>query len=496
MTGPLVVIGDVMLDVDLVGRCERLSPEAPVPVLSDLEEHRRPGGAALAALLAARCSATRPSPRRVVLIAPFADDDAADTVAALVGEQVEVIPVAWHGRTPVKTRIRIGDHPVARLDAGGDPGPVGRVPDLAKQALSGAAAVLVCDYGRGATSDPELRAAIAEAAGRVPVVWDPHPKASPPVAGCALVTPNESELSGFAQAIGSRPSGPGGTWRGVSARAMASRWQARAVAVTLGARGAMLCLGDNAPLMVRGAELRAVDTCGAGDSFAAAAALALAEGCLPSEAVAFAVAEANRFVEAGAASAVRIAPVDRAPVDPGPVDPGPVDPGPVDPGPVDRAPRPAGGVAELVRRVHARGGVVVATGGCFDLLHAGHIAALEAARALGDCLIVCLNSDDSVRRLKGPERPLQPQGDRARVLRALTCVDEVVIFDGDTPADVLRQIRPDVWVKGGDYTGADLPEADVLAEWGGEAVIVPYLKGRSTSELVELAAGAGKPTSR
>jgi rfaE bifunctional protein nucleotidyltransferase chain/domain len=153
-------------------------------------------------------------------------------------------------------------------------------------------------------------------------------------------------------------------------------------------------------------------------------------------------------------------------------------------------------VAELVRRVHARGGVVVATGGCFDLLHAGHIAALEAARALGDCLIVCLNSDDSVRRLKGPERPLQPQGDRARVLRALTCVDEVVIFDGDTPADVLRQIRPDVWVKGGDYTGADLPEADVLAEWGGEAVIVPYLKGRSTSELVELAAGAGKPTSR
>jgi rfaE bifunctional protein nucleotidyltransferase chain/domain/rfaE bifunctional protein kinase chain/domain len=471
MTAPLVVIGDVMLDIDLVGRCERLSPEAPVPVLSDLEEHRRPGGAALAALLAARCSAGGPNPRRVVLIAPIADDDAAHTVAAMLGEQVELIAVAWRGRTPVKTRIRIGDHPVARLDAGGDSGPLGRVPDRAKQIMSTAAAVLVCDYGRGATDDPELRAAIAEAAGRVPVVWDPHPKASPPVAGCALVTPNEAELSAFAQAIGQRPSGPGGTWRGVGARAMASRWKARAVAVTLGAHGAMVCLGDNAPLMVRGAELRAVDTCGAGDSFAAAAARALAQGRLPSEAVAVAVAEANRFVEAGAASAVRA-------------------------GRVDQAPRPAGGAAELVRRVHTSGGVVVATGGCFDLLHAGHIAALEAARALGDCLIVCLNSDASVRRLKGPERPLQPQGDRARVLRALTCVDEVVIFDADTPAEVLRQIRPDVWVKGGDYNGADLPEADVLAEWGGEAVIVPYLKGRSTSELVELAAGVGKPTSR
>jgi D-beta-D-heptose 7-phosphate kinase / D-beta-D-heptose 1-phosphate adenosyltransferase len=126
----------------------------------------------------------------------------------------------------------------------------------------------------------------------------------------------------------------------------------------------------------------------------------------------------------------------------------------------------------------------VATGGCFDLLHAGHVATLEAARALGDCLVVCLNSDASVRRLKGPSRPLQSEDDRALMVSALRCVDAVVVFDEDTPEQVLRDVRPEVWVKGGDYLGVDLPEAAVLAEWGGAVVTVPYLTGRSTTELV------------
>jgi rfaE bifunctional protein nucleotidyltransferase chain/domain len=127
---------------------------------------------------------------------------------------------------------------------------------------------------------------------------------------------------------------------------------------------------------------------------------------------------------------------------------------------------------------------VVATGGCFDLLHAGHVATLEAARALGDCLVVCLNSDASVRRLKGAARPLVPQDDRARVLAALQPVDAVVVFDEDTPTEALRRVRPDVWAKGGDYAGVDLPEAALLREWGGQSVVLPYLQGRSTTGLV------------
>jgi D-beta-D-heptose 7-phosphate kinase / D-beta-D-heptose 1-phosphate adenosyltransferase len=117
-------------------------------------------------------------------------------------------------------------------------------------------------------------------------------------------------------------------------------------------------------------------------------------------------------------------------------------------------------------------------------LHAGHVATLRAARDLGDCLVVCLNSDESVRRLKGPGRPLVPASDRARVLAALEYVDEVVVFDEDTPVEVLRRIRPDVWAKGGDYALTDLEEATVLEEWGGQAVVLPYLQGRSTTQMV------------
>jgi rfaE bifunctional protein nucleotidyltransferase chain/domain len=140
---------------------------------------------------------------------------------------------------------------------------------------------------------------------------------------------------------------------------------------------------------------------------------------------------------------------------------------------------------EMVASVRARGGRVVATGGCFDILHAGHVATLEAARALGDCLIVCLNSDDSVRQLKGPGRPYVGERDRAAVLSALGCVDAVVTFAEPTPVTVLEVLRPDVFAKGGDYSGSRLPEEDAIAAWGGELVLLPYLEGRSTTNLAE-----------
>jgi rfaE bifunctional protein nucleotidyltransferase chain/domain len=140
----------------------------------------------------------------------------------------------------------------------------------------------------------------------------------------------------------------------------------------------------------------------------------------------------------------------------------------------------------LLADVRARGGTVVATGGCFDLLHAGHVATLQAARRLGDCLVVCLNSDTSVAGLKGPDRPVTSQADRSRLLAALGCVDAVVIFDEPTPESVLTWLRPDVWVKGGDYAdgGPDLPEAELVRRWGGQTVVVPYLDGRSTTRMI------------
>jgi len=235
------------------------------------------------------------------------------------------------------------------------------------------------------------------------------------------------------------------------------------VAVTLGARGALLVGGAGPALVVPAGRVggASLDPCGAGDCFAATAAVRLAAGALPSEAVRAAVAAASAFVaEGGAAGAAA---------------------GGFAPPP---APVPEDARA-LAARVRAAGGTVVATGGCFDLLHAGHVRTLEAARALGDCLVVCLNSDASVRRLKGPDRPLVDEADRAAVLAALACVDAVAVFEEDDPREILRALRPHVWAKGGDYAVGDLPEAAVLAEWGGQAVIVPYVAGKSTTRLIE-----------
>jgi rfaE bifunctional protein nucleotidyltransferase chain/domain len=127
---------------------------------------------------------------------------------------------------------------------------------------------------------------------------------------------------------------------------------------------------------------------------------------------------------------------------------------------------------------------VVATGGCFDILHAGHIASLEAARKLGDALVVLVNSDDSIRRLKGADRPVNQLADRCRVLRSLRCVDAVAVFGGDDPCEALDQLRPDIWAKGGDYTAEMLPEAPIVNSWGGRVVLVPYLPGRSTTAIL------------
>ncbi len=176
------------------------------------------------------------------------------------------------------------------------------------------------------------------------------------------------------------------------------------------------------------------------------------------EAVTTGVAEASRFVERGGAASVRVREQRLG----------------------DR-PRTALEVAGLTR---ALGGRLIATGGCFDLLHAGHVSLLRRARALGDALVVCVNSDDSVRRLKGPARPVVDVHDRVEVLRALGCVDAVAVFDEDTPAAVIEQLRPDVWVKGGDYEGEALPESEVLGRLGAEIVVLSTLPGRSTSNLI------------
>ena len=468
MNGPLVVVGDALLDIDVDGHATRLCPDAPVPVLEDAQERPRPGGAALAAALAAADG------HEVVLVTPHADDEAGQRLLALLSPDVRVIPVPSHGATAVKRRLRAGGQTLVRVDSGDPVSAVGRVPAEAADALGAASAVLVADYGRGATASARLRDLVASCVGRVPVVWDPHPRGHAPVPGVRLVTPNTAEVVTWAGRHGVRVDDGISPLAGLTtlATGLVTAWCSQALAVTRGERGALLSYGSGAPVVVPAPHAAGGDACGAGDRFAVAAATALGSGMVTTEAVHAAVESASAFVAAGGAGAfARHGRMPAPPVADGTPD-----------------------AASVVAGVRAGGGVVVATGGCFDLLHAGHIATLRAARGLGDCLVVCLNSDDSVRRLKGPSRPLVPAEDRARVLRALSCVDAVAVFDEDTPEAVLRRLRPDVWAKGGDYAGTELPEAGTLSSWGGQAVVLPYVQGRSTSALVQTAAASPPPS--
>ena len=488
--GPLVVVGDALLDIDLVGRADRLCPDAAAPVVEDVVELARPGGAALAALLAAADC------RDVVLVTPLADDEAGDRLRGLLEGRVAVVSLSGGGPTAVKRRILASGQALARLDSGGSGAgsgldcQIGPLPPDLESLFQGASAVLVSDYGRGVTAVPQLRELLDRAGQHCPLVWDPHPRGAAPVPSARLVTPNRSEAAALAgrldggsehlssAAMSAPPARSVVAVAAGHADTLMRAWGVSAVAVTLGEAGALLSYGCGAPALVPAPPLGTVDTCGAGDRFAAAAATALGNGALTAEAVQYAVGAASRFLASGG--------VRRIP----------------DPLQADNSRRAVQAAdTELVgsaatgvtvcEAVRGRGGVVVATGGCFDLLHTGHIATLRDARQMGDCLIVCLNSDDSVRRQKGPQRPLVSERDRAQVLLALECVDSVVIFDEDTPAEILRQLQPDLWVKGGDYVGTDLPEAAVLARWGGQAVVLPYLPGRSTSRLVHSAAASG-----
>jgi rfaE bifunctional protein nucleotidyltransferase chain/domain/rfaE bifunctional protein kinase chain/domain len=461
MSRPIVVVGDTLLDVDLEGTASRLTPDAPVPVLEGLVEHARPGGAGLAARMAARDG------REVVLVTALGDDEAGACVRRLLGaDGVRVVPLSYDGPTAVKRRVRASGQSLLRLDSGTEPGTVTALPDGLPDQLAGAAAVLVADYGRGVTAVPELRRMLESLPRRVPVVWDPHPRGSEPVPGVRLVTPNAAEAAQLCARLGSDapPTATPLAAVGQQADALVRHWRAQAVVVTLGARGALLSYGSGTPVVAPAPDVHCTDPCGAGDRFAVSATVRLAEGQVVTEAVQDAVVTAAAYVAAGGPASLTT--TDRG---------------------GREAARPSPSVDDVVGTVRARGGVVVATGGCFDLLHAGHVATLRAARRLGDCLVVCLNSDDSVRRLKGSSRPLVPAADRLRVLEALECVDAVVVFEEDTPVDAIRRLRPDVWAKGGDYAGSEVPETRVLAGWGGVTVALPYLEGRSTTRLVHAA---------
>jgi rfaE bifunctional protein nucleotidyltransferase chain/domain len=404
----------------------------------------RAGGAGLAATLLARRGV------EVTLTTALSDDEPGKRLKELLTERLPVTPVLTSSATRCKTRVRSSGQSLLRMDIEGTAAGSGSCDVAALEAaLEETDVVLVSDYAGGVVSHPEVYAVLRRWASQRVMVWDPHPRGAEPVPGLTLVTPNKAE----AVQLGTL----GADRLDRLAAELCERWQAWGVAVTDGANGVFAATGGGpvqftpAPFESRG------DTCGAGDRFAGTVAARLGAGATAGDAIETAVQDTADWLAAGG-----VRPVVRG----------------------DDAPRLLDATT-LVRRVRAAGGTVVATGGCFDVLHAGHIASLEAARRLGDALVVLVNSDDSVRRLKGSGRPVNSQADRCRVLRSLRCVDAVVGFDGDDPCAALDRLRPDIWAKGGDYTVEMMPETPIVNSWGGRVVLVPYLPGRSTTAILE-----------
>jgi D-beta-D-heptose 7-phosphate kinase/D-beta-D-heptose 1-phosphate adenosyltransferase len=460
------VAGDLMLDEYVSGQVERISPEAPVPVVRVRETQNRLGGATNVARQIAALGA------RVSLCGIVGQDQAGDALLARCAEKgIDTPAVGRLEECQTTRKLRVLGHgqQLLRLDWEETvPCPEGAIAPLIDTLRSGAApdVVVLSDYAKGFLTDETISALVA-AAGEleVPVLVDPKRRDLGAYRGATVITPNLRELE---DATGLRLAGGELGVIAEAARGVVEQGGFEAAVVTLGERG-MLVVRSGASHVAIAAERRAVyDVTGAGDTAIAVLALSMAAGAGLADAARIANTAAGIAVgEVGAVSVPAddiLAALNRQQT------------GKI----LTRAE-----LAEQVEAWHLQGRTVVFTNGCFDLLHLGHLALLRSAAQHGDVLVLAINSDNSVRRLKGDDRPLMPEAERAALLAALDCVDAVTIFDEDTPLETLEEVRPDVLVKGQDYLPHEVVGRELVESSGGRLELVPLLPEHSTSALVE-----------
>jgi D-beta-D-heptose 7-phosphate kinase/D-beta-D-heptose 1-phosphate adenosyltransferase len=467
------VVGDLMLDEYLRGAAERISPEAPVPVVTISSRQRRPGGAANVALQLAALGAV------VELAGAVGDDEPGRelrTQCAAAGIGVAAV-AALPGRcTTQKLRVLSHAQQVVRLDWEETQPPAEFATGLLARlaALPAPACVIVSDYAKGVVS-PELLGPLIERArsGGATVLVDPKHRDFRRYQGAHVVTPNLRELE---SAAGCSLEPRNAAAIAAAARRVLGGAGLETLIVTLGEEGMLIVPRDGPEIPIPAMRHPVYDVTGAGDTAIAVLALGLAAGASLADAAAVANAAAGCAVGAVGAVAVERAEIVAA----------------LHPGQrgivLDRA-----ALAARLATWRRAGKRIVFTNGCFDLLHAGHLSLLHGAAALGDVLVLAINSDASVRRLKGPERPLVPAAERVAMLAALECVDAVTVFDEDTPEEILRAVRPDVLVKGQDYQLSGVVGRDIVESYGGRVVLLPLVQGRSTSSLVERIRAGAKP---
>ncbi|KTR19587.1 D-glycero-beta-D-manno-heptose 1-phosphate adenylyltransferase [Curtobacterium citreum] len=469
----VVVIGDCILDRWTVGEAERVSREAPAPVVRVTGTVAVPGGAANTAVNARALGA------RVRMVGLVGDDESGrvlrDRLTA-AGVDTSFLVEVPGGTTTTKSRVVGGDRVVVRVDEIAetpDAATGQRLADAVRRAVRCADAAVVCDYDLGVRAEDVVP--VLDADRPAAVVVDAHDLRRWAGLHPDLVTPNAGETAALlGHDLGT---GSARVQTVVDARAeVLARSGARAAVVTLDKDGTVLLEpGSDQGFRTRATPASEQQASGAGDTFCAAATVALAVRAPARDAVTVAQAAADVVVREAGTSVCSAAAL------------------------LESVTAPAATVvdhddlATAVEAARAAGRRVVFTNGCFDVVHRGHTTYLRQARELGDVLVVALNDDDSVRRLKGPERPINPAEDRAGVLAALACVDLVTVFATDTPIPLIERLRPEVYVKGGDYSPEMLEETGVVRAYGGEVVMVDYVPEHSTTAVVrrirEAAAG-------
>jgi len=462
----ILVIGDVMLDRSVWGEVDRISPEAPVPVLRSVRTTNAPGGAANVAMNLVGLGV------RVAQAGFWGNDAEMRELRALLGAGgVDISGMVVSGHSTIsKTRIVSRNQQLLRLDVeSADPHPAAEHQELLERSLAlvdTTDAVILSDYSKGALSPQLCQAVITQARERrIPVLVDPKDRDFAKYAGATTICPNLQEL-GLATGINRRNLAE----LLAAAQELVSQLGVDYMTVTMSEKGIRILYADSfVHFPTRAREV--FDVTGAGDTVVATLAAALAGGLDAEAAVTLANIAAGIVVgKTGTAPISRNELVAEFTAST-----------------QMKGPDKILDLDHLLVRLaewRANGNRIVFTNGCFDILHVGHITLLEQCRDFGDKVVIGLNSDASVQRLKGPTRPVVGERERARVLAALGSTDAVIIFDEPTPLELIEALRPDVLVKGGDYSASNIVGAEEVITWGGRVEIVPTVNGASTTNTI------------
>jgi D-beta-D-heptose 7-phosphate kinase/D-beta-D-heptose 1-phosphate adenosyltransferase len=454
----VLVAGDVMLDRYWFGATQRISPEAPVPVVHVRDTEERPGGAGNVAVNLASLGV------HCTVVGITGDDAIADALAASMQKRGVSCKFTRLKNTATITKLRVlsRHQQLIRLDFEETFGSFTTAPLLPafKSELADAQVVILSDYGKGSLTAVQELIAAARAAGK-PVLVDPKGRDFGKYKGVTLITPNLAELEAV---VGECPDEAAIVNKGEKLRAELGL---KALLVTRSEQGMTLLEGGKPPLHLPTQAQEVSDVTGAGDTVIAVLAAGIGAGLDYAQAAALSNLAAGIVVgKLGAATVstteLRLAAHSRS-----------------GSGVLNEAT-----ALDAISHARSQSERIIMTNGVFDILHAGHVTYLEAARRLGDRLIVAVNDDASVQRLKGNDRPVNTLANRMQVLAALSCVDWVVPFSEDTPERLICKLLPDVLVKGGDYKAEDVAGHACVTRNGGKVQILPFVEGLSTTKLI------------